>query len=172
MAGACTLLVPLTAGCGGGTTGVGTPFCSPMDVNSTGASTTLTGSMGAVSGSGLHLEVTQGPPTQFGYFLIGTGSADPGTQVGGGRLCLALTAGNQLGRYNIVGGSMNSIGLFNASGVLENLVSTSSTGTGFDVPSTIPSIGGTIMAGDTWHFQVWHREVGSSNFSNGLSVTF
>jgi hypothetical protein len=32
------------------------------------------------------------------------------------------------------------------------------------------------LAGDTWHFQAWFRDTaaaaGSSNFTNGLSVTF
>ncbi len=73
------------------------------------------------------------------------------------------------------------MGLFDAGGTLVNLAGTSSVGpvgseTGFDVPDTVAGAAMTITAGSTWHFQVWHRDtpagVGSSNFSNGLSVTF
>ncbi|HPF13737.1 MAG TPA: hypothetical protein PLJ12_05680 [Planctomycetota bacterium] len=51
---------------------------------------------------------------------------------------------------------------------------TSGVTSGYDVPNTVPITGSpTIVAGSTWHFQLWHRENGgASNFSNGLSVTF
>ncbi|MEZ6021620.1 MAG: hypothetical protein R3F17_16475 [Planctomycetota bacterium] len=92
----------------------------------------------------MHLDVDQGPPTSFGYFLIGTGASDPGTPISQGVPCLAVSAGNQFGRYNVVGGALNSVGQFDAGGVLQNVVGTSSTGSGFDVPAAIPSIGGVI----------------------------
>ncbi|MCB9908361.1 MAG: hypothetical protein H6830_11635 [Planctomycetes bacterium] len=166
------LAITGAGGCGGGS--VGTTFCDPMNPNSTGASTHLAGNFGTGVGSDLHLEATSGPPTQFGYFLIGTAPSDPGIVVSQGRLCLAVSGGNVFGRYNVPGGSLNSVGLFDAGGVLQNLVSTSTVGSGFDVPSTVPITGSpTITAGSTWHFQLWHREnAGASNFSNGLSVTF
>jgi len=156
---------------GGGDTGV--KFCDPAELNSTGQPTLLTGVVSSSAGSGLHLEASQGPSGQFGYFLIGTGASDPGIAISQGRLCLDIMNGNQIGRYNVVGGSWNSIGLFDAAGVIQNATGTSATGSGFDVPSTIPTIGGTITAGTQWHFQLWHREsAGSANFSNGLSFTF
>ncbi|MFT5200133.1 MAG: hypothetical protein ACI87O_002807, partial [Planctomycetota bacterium] len=45
---------------------------------------------------------------------------------------------------------------------------------GFDVPTATPiPIGGTINAGDTYHFQLWHRDIPTtSNFSNAITVTF
>ncbi len=148
-------------------------FCDPAGNNSTGLPTVLSGTMGSGIGSGLHLEATQGPDTQFGFFLVGTGVSDPGAPVGQGHLCLSGTGGNSLGRYNVAGGALNSIGQFDSSGVLQNLAGTSTVGSGFDVPTPVPSIGGSIIAGSTWHFQLWHREDnGQSNFSNGLSVTF
>ncbi len=157
--------------------GVGTPFCDPMDVNSTGMSTQMTASMSAPGGSGLHLEAVNGPVSEFGYFLVGTAPDDPGLVISNGRLCLSITGGNVFGRYNVTGGSFNSIGAFDASGVMQNLVGTSSVGSGYDVPSTVPIPGSpTISAGSTWHFQLWHRDTpagaGASNFSNGLSVMF
>ncbi|MCB9908359.1 MAG: hypothetical protein H6830_11625 [Planctomycetes bacterium] len=173
-AGACgnyDLTITGSGGCGGG---VGTTFCDPMDNNSTGFPTVLSGSFGSGVGSDLHLEATQGPPTNFGYFLVGTGPSDPGIVISQGRLCLDVTGGNVFGRYNVAGGSLNSVGIFDAGGVLQNAVGTSLVGSGFDVPSTVPITGSpTIMAGDTWYFQLWHREAaGASNFSNGLAVSF
>ena len=154
------------------------PFCSPSDPNSTGAPTTLTGSMSGAGSSGLHLEASQGPPNQFGYFLIGTGVQDPGIALSNGHFCLLSGMGNAFGRYNVAGGSvLNSVGLFSAAGVMQNQVGTSSVGTGYDVPSTIPISGSPMInAGETWRFQLWHRDSaagqGTANFSNGLSVTF
>ncbi len=144
--------------------------CTPLP-NSTTMTTLLTGMFTGSPGTGLHLEATQGPPTQFGYFLIGTGLQSPGMLVGSGRLCLATSSPNMIGRYNF-GGSTNSIGQFDAAGVLQNLVGTSTVGSGFDVPTAIP-FGGTILPGQTWHFQLWHRDIpATSNFSNYLSWTF
>ena len=98
-------------------------------------------------------------------------SSDLGVPVSQGLLCLAPP----LGRYTPTAGSaQNSVGKFNAAGVFENLFGNSSVSTGFDVPAALPDPpGGTIVAGSTWHFQLWYRDVGGvSNFSNGLSVTF
>ncbi len=159
---------------------IGSPFCFPGYTNSMEQSAELTGDWitgGGIGGglSDLHLEITGGPPNQLGYFLIGT-QATPGQNVSNGLFCL-IGMGSQFFRYNVGGTSMNSVGGFNASGILVNAAGTSSTGTGFDVPSAIPaSPPVAITAGSTWHFQGWYRDTaagaGSSNFSNGLSVTF
>ncbi len=147
-----------------------TSFCSPADPNSTGLPTRLIGGFGSGSGSDLHLEGYDGPPSQFGYILVGTGFAEPGISLGSGHLCLTTT----VGRYNVAETSMISVGAFDATGRLINLSGTSTASTGFDVPTTVPIPGNpTIMAGDLWHFQLWHREDnGDSNLSNGLSVQF
>ncbi len=147
--------------------------CTPLP-NSTGVPTVLTGALTGSPGTGLHLEATSGPPSQFGYFLIGSGLASPGLAVGSGMLCLDTTGGNLIARYNLAGSVMNSIGIFDAGGVLQNAVGTSTVGSGFDVPTPIPlPIGGAIVTGSTWHFQLWHRDIPStSNFSNALSWTF
>jgi formylglycine-generating enzyme required for sulfatase activity len=138
--------------------------------------TTLTGSFGSGVGSDLHLEVTQGVPGELAYFLAGN-EATSGVVISNGLNCLVGTGTAQLFRYNVGGSPSNSVGRFDNSGVFQNLVGTSTVGSGFDVPDTIP--GNTpimIMSGDTWHFQVWHRDravqTSDSNFSNGLSVTF
>ncbi|MEZ5975152.1 MAG: hypothetical protein R3F33_13175 [Planctomycetota bacterium] len=160
-----------------GSGGCGTPsyvsFCDPMNPNSTGQPTVISAAFATGVGSGLHLEAAHGPPTQFGYFLVGTGFSEPGLNFGNGRLCLAVGAGSQIGRYNVAG-ALNSVGQFNASGVLMNFVGTSTVGSGYDVPSNLPLTGNpSIASGDTWYFQLWHREAaGQSNFSNGIIVTF
>ncbi len=93
-----------------------------------------------------------------------------------GLLCL-LGPGGSVYRYNRAGTPADSVGSFNTVGILDNLVGTSSLGTGFDVPRNIPGgVSNPNLLGTTWHFQLWHRDtpagVGTSNFSNGLSYTF
>ena len=148
-------------------------FCDPSTANSTGLPTRLVANLGTGIGSGLHLDALQGPPGQFGYFLVGTAPSEPGLPLGQGRFCLAVTGGNGFARYNVFGDARNSVGQFDAAGVLQNLPGTSTTGIGFDVPTFVSPVLGSITTGSTWHFQLWHREAGgSSNFSNGLSVSF
>lgn len=154
----------------------GQTFCCPAQLTSSGSPTWLSGSFGSGVGSGLHLEVQGGPTSEIGYFLVGN-EAQAGIPVSNGNFCLVGTGGT-FWRYSVAGGELNSVGRFDANGVLQNLVGTSLTGTGYDVPSDKPTWGGIepILSGQTWHFQFWHRDtpagVGTSNFSNGLSVTF
>ncbi len=153
----------------------GTQFCA-SNANSTGSITTLTGSFATFSRRNLHLEVSAGVPFEVGYVLVGP-EATSGALISNGRLCLVGTATSRIYRYNVAGGESNSLGRFDSAGVMQNLVGTSLTGSGFDVPNTVPDTTPiTIMSGDTWNFQVWHRDtaagLGSSNFSSGLSVTF
>ena len=144
-------------------------YCDPANPNSTGTSVTLANS--SMSGPGVvHLEANGGPLDQFGMFVVSASSVDPGIPVSQGRLCV----GAPIGRYNSTAGpGLNSIGRFDASGVLVNLFGSSTVGTGFDVPAVLPSPpGGIINPGQTWHFQLWYRDGAVSNFSDGLSVTF
>ena len=102
--------------------------------------------------------------------IVSATAIDPGIPVSDGALCL----GAPIGRYGTTAGpGLNSIGRFDAAGVLQNLFGTSTTGTGFDVPAVLPSPpGGIISTGSTWHFQLWYRDGANSNFSNGISVNF
>ncbi|MEZ6021353.1 MAG: hypothetical protein R3F17_15045 [Planctomycetota bacterium] len=69
------------------------------------------------------------------------------------------------------------VGAFNAFGILQGIVGTSTTGMGFDVPQDASDQTTTIQAGDTWR---WLQPVprhpragtGHSNLSNGVSYTF
>ena len=149
-----------------GSGGTVSGFCDPGQVNSTGFPATLAGSF---TGSALHLESLLGPDNQFGYIVV-SGSTNAGVSVGDGLLCL----GSPIGRYSAAAGpGLNSLGQFQA-GVFVNLSGTSATGTGFDVPFNLPGpINGTIGSGQTWNFQLWYRDVGStSNFTNGLAAQF
>ncbi|MCA9001619.1 MAG: hypothetical protein KDB61_06835 [Planctomycetes bacterium] len=149
------------------------PICTPLP-NSTSQTTLLTAQFTGSPGTGVHVEITQGPPNQVGILLIGTGLSTTGTLIGSGRLCLDITPGNLFSRYNTFNTPMNSVGIFNNAGVMQNLAGTSTVTTGFDIPWTIPiPIGGTITTGSTWHFQYWHRDVPlTSNFSNAITWTF
>ncbi len=153
-------------------------FCDPMDANSTGLPTVATAIPQAGIGAGVRLEASQGPPGQFGYWHVGTAATEPGIVIGEGRFCLDITNFNRYGRYNQAGNPMNSVGQFDAQGIFLNLVGTSQTGTGFDVPIDIPisfpaNTTYQVAPGQTWYYQLWHREAnGQSNFTNGLAITY
>ena len=157
---------------------LGGNYCGPAPLNSSGNSAQISGSSSQASGSGLHLELSGGPSGELGYFLIGTGANPaPTIPLGNGLLCLTVGGGNSIGRYNVAGSQFNSLGRFDNGGVMQNLVGTSTSGSGFDVPSTIPIAGSPVItAGSTWHFQGWYRDtgagVGQSNASDGLTVVF
>ncbi|MCP5022365.1 MAG: formylglycine-generating enzyme family protein [bacterium] len=153
----------------------GTTFCAANN-NSTGAPAALTGAFGSGVGSDLHLDVGSGVPNEIGFFLVGN-EVTSGVVFTSGLNCLVGTGTAQVFRYSVAGTDAISVGRFDSLGVLQNLVGTSLTGTGFDVPDMIPAgIPFPIMSGDTWHFQLWYRDTAvapsNSNFSNGLSVIF
>ncbi len=153
----------------------GTTFCAATN-NSTGAPAVLTGSFGSGVGSDLHLEVSGGVPNEIGYFLVGN-EVTAGVMITEGLNCLIGPPTAQMFRYSVAGTDAISVGRFDNMGVLQNLVGTSTIGTGFDVPDMIPAgVPIPIMSGDMWHFQAWYRDTvvmsSNSNFSNGLSVTF
>ena len=151
--------------------GMETSFCSVPVPNSSGLLTRIQGFKGNTPGSGLHLGATGGPFFEFGYFLVGSGAASGGFSLGDGSLCLAIGPNDRIGRYNVSGTAWNSLGRFDGVGRFVGLAGNSTAVFGFDVPGTLP-FGGVISAGDTWHFQLWHRDSGSSNLSDALRVTF
>jgi len=145
---------------GGGT--LGTSYCSPAVVNSSGqsATTRATGSV-SVAANNLTLTAARLPFNSFGFFLTSRTQGftqNPGGSTG--HLCL----GGAIGRYVGPGQIKNSgtQGMFN---LTVNLSQTPSP-TGFVQ----------VLAGQTWNFQCWYRDavggVATSNFTDGLSLLF
>ncbi len=143
-----------------GCSGLGSVYCDPGVLTSTGSPALLRAFGSDTAVDNLVTLVASGIPTgEFGYFLNGTQAtlvAAPGGSVG--NLCV----GGSLGRYN------TGIEVFNSGATGEGLLV-------LDLVLTPTPSGATaIIAGDTWYFQCWFRDTpaSTSNFSNGLSITF
>jgi len=142
---------------------VGAPYCAVV-ANSTGGPATLVASGSDVVASNDFTIHAQGLPLNtFGFFLV-SAEQDFVPMSGGsdGNLCVGSMGAN-IGR-GFGGAIVNSGpgGIIALSGDL----------------ASIPQPMGPVptMVGDTWNFQCWYRDVtggmASSNFSNGLEVTF
>lgn len=105
---------------------------------------TASGSV-ALASNDLHLYAHGLPPSEFGYFLTSDSSAF--SPVGDGHLCLGGTPLPILASAQVVG--------------VAGEVAYSPDLT------TLP-----FQAGETWHFQFWHRDGTGSNLSSELSVTW
>jgi hypothetical protein len=142
--------------------GIGTSYCGPGVVNSTGNPGEISGAGSlVVANNNLTLQASSLPNNAFGYFLTSQTQGlvpQPGGSLG--VLCL----GGNIGRYVGPGQIQNSGGT-GSFGLLLDLTQTP-TPTGFV----------SVAPGETWNFQVWHRDsVGGaavSNFTDGLSATF
>ncbi len=131
----------------------GTAYCDPASPNSTGMPAILDGhGSDVVVDNALVLHAFQLPPNKSGYPLI---SATQGSNpVGSGVLCLSGT----IGRYPAL--------IFNSGAAGDSGLIL------LDLTNLPNAIGGSVMAGETWNFQVWYRDIGTSNFTNGLTVVF
>ena len=141
---------------------LGVNYCTPGVPNSSGAS----GVMGAtgsrtVAANDLTLSASALPNNAFAFFLASrtTGSVTgPGGSTG--NLCL----GGQIGRY-VGPGQIRNTGTTGAVSLVVDLTRTPQ-------PAGLVAIG----AGETWHFQCWHRDVAggaaTSNFTDGYSIVF
>ncbi len=140
---------------------IGNNYCQ-TNPNSTGAMSLIsaTGSL-FVADNDVTLAATQLPTFAFGLFIVSRTQGfnmNPGGS--SGNLCL----GGQIGRYVGPGQVQNS----GASGEIFLPIDL----------SAMPQPNGFEMAvaGDTWNFQCWHRDVGAgtlaSNFTNGLEIVF
>ncbi len=139
---------------------LGEKVCSPAVNNSTGDYGRLQASGTAdVTNNDLVLTGSQLPVSALGYFLVSPGSSfipNPGGSFG--NLCLAPP----FGRYIQFAGPVSPQGTLTL-----NVDATS-----------LPQPTGSVAAqpGETWYFQVWHRDavigIVTSNFSEGLGITF
>ncbi|QDV05152.1 FG-GAP repeat protein [Planctomycetes bacterium Poly30] len=144
-------------------TDIGSTYCAFAVPNSTG-------SVGAIEGYGgtevfqqaLELSVTELPASVFGFFLASqTPALVPDVPGSEGALCL----GGQIGRFVGPGEIQNS----GANGTFLLDVDLSA------IPTPLGAA--SVMPGETWNFQAWHRDVNgsgqaTSNFSDALRITF
>jgi len=146
-----------------GSGGPGTPYCTPANVNTSGAAATLrsTGSS-VVTANNLALVASDMPQQQFGFFLTSrTQGNAPNPGGSNGVLCL----GGTIGRYVAPGQIMNA-GLGGTFSLALDLGMT---------PAGAAFVA--IQAGEAWNFQAWFRDVGpqgqpQSNFTDALEVMF
>ncbi|MCP3915060.1 MAG: hypothetical protein GY711_05855 [bacterium] len=139
-----------------GTGDLGTSYCGPAIPNSSGFAGEISavGSVFVVANN-VTLNADQLPPGQFGYFLAGQTQGffnPPGSQ---GIICLM---GN-IGRYNSV----------------PDIIQGPSGSVAIDLTSIPVNPPRAAMAGETWNFQCWYRDVNptsTSNFTDGVSITF
>ncbi len=159
-------------------TGIVEVACSPASTHGGGGQATMTAStFGAGTPSGLQLQVTDGSPGEFGFFLVASDHTNS-LALFNGVLCMDTP----FGRYNpnIANNQgfpqLNSIGQFDPSGVFLSLFGNapSTGGSGYDVPVQLPfsPVGQVITPGDTWAFQCWFRDGASANFSDSIKVNF
>jgi hypothetical protein len=140
---------------------LGTSYCAAA-VNSTGGTAAMSATGSAVaSANSVELTASGLPNNAFGFFLTSRTQgfvANPGGSQG--NLCLS----GSIGRYVGPGQIMNS-GTTGSIRIALDLTR-QPTPTGFVA----------VVAGDTWNFTAWHRDVvagaATSNFANGLSVAF
>ncbi|MCP3915158.1 MAG: hypothetical protein GY711_06355 [bacterium] len=153
---------------------IGTNYCGPAVLNSTGQPGTMsaTGST-VVADNDLTLTASQLPIGEFGIFLAGPSDGLFAPAASCGIFCLK-------------GGNSDLLGRFNRPG---ELFQVSPTGTGSLIVdlTDIPIAGGAqgppgpfsrvMMPGDTWNFQAWYRDTTSAcamgnNFTDAVQLMF
>lgn len=137
---------------------LGTTYCSPATPNSTGQPGVLVATGSDVAGGNpLTLTASQLPANQFGYLVASRTQAlimNPGGSEGD--LCL----GSPIARFN------SQVGNSGAGGEIAIDVDTLSIPLSPPVP---------VLAGETWNFQMWHRDANptpTSNFTDAVSILF
>ena len=137
---------------------LGSDVCAPSNPNSTGASPTLDAfGSPAVGSDDVVLSARDLPARSFGMVLVSDVQGFvPGYNGSAGDLCL----GGAVSQFRAPG-QVRGTGPY---GELALRVST----------GALPSPGGpiSIQPGQTWIFQLWYRDVGTSNLTSARSITF
>jgi len=134
---------------------VGTNYCGPANANSSGNSATISSwGLPEVVANNLTLIANGMPTGELGYFLCSlTADFVPGPGTSQGNLCL----GGKIGRF-------------------AKQVQTSDKLGEFSIPVDLSALpvwrNQPALAGQTWNFQAWFKDGKSSNFTDGLAVTF
>ncbi len=140
---------------------LGSMYCT-AEINTTGVVSSIFGTGDIVAANNAFgLLATDLPNGEFGYFIGSFGQAQVNMPGGSsGNLCVG--GGLAIARFLPTLGTI-------AGGQLAGSVDLT------DVPLP-PTMSGMILGGDTFNFQLWHREggplSGMSNFTPGLEVTF
>jgi hypothetical protein len=134
---------------------LGTSYCSPAIANSTGAPAFISASGSSLAGGNpLNLAADGMPQNEFGYFLTSQTQGLFNPPNSGGFICL----GGNIGRFNRPGEVQSS----GAAGAFDLDVDT----------LDLPLIPAAIQPGETWNFQAWFRDGASSNFTDGVEISF
>jgi hypothetical protein len=140
--------------------GLGTNYCT-ANPNSTGvaAEISATGSLVVVDND-VTLMASSLPPNAFSFFICSRNqgfSANPGGSAG--NVCLGSPIGRGVGNMIVSSGPMGVVA------IPANLTA---------MPQPLGAVA--VLAGDTWNFQCWYRDVvggiPTSNFSDGLTLLF
>ena len=155
-------------------------FCDPAQPNSTSQPTRLRGLAQsqnpyiAHEWGDAHLTADDGPPGQFGYLIMGSTRLLPGSPMGAQPICVT----GIVGRYNQFGTRLSSLGRFDDHGrwwSLENPAGPDGNlaQRGYSIPNQLPFAQAFIQPGESWSFQLWHREPsGGSSTSNGVTFQY
>ncbi|MEM8713112.1 MAG: C-type lectin domain-containing protein [Planctomycetota bacterium] len=145
-----------------GTGTLGTNYCM-AEVNSTGnpADISAAGSL-TVADNDLTLSSTNLPPLSFGFYIVSRLEGfvpNPGGS--SGNICLSGAVGRYVGPGQVQ--NSGSAGQIDLAIDLTQIPQP----TGFEA----------VISGDTWHFQLWHRDsttggMPTSNFTNGVRLVF
>lgn len=139
--------------------GLGESYCAAEN-NSTGVpSVTTAEGVGLVSANSLLLVTNDAPAGSFGYYIS---SLTPGNTLGAGGSSGRICVSGSVGRHIDGVAPVEPDGTFRYQPDLSSM-------------PTSPNVA--VMAGDTWHFQLWHRDaapmgMATSNFSLPVRVTF
>ena len=140
---------------------IGTAYCAPAN-NSTGVAGALSATgFTNVATNDVTLQVEDLPNNSFGFFLT---SRTQGFVMGPGNSAGNLCLGGSIGRY-VGAGQIQNSGATGSFALQINL-------------NQMPQPAGFVsaVAGETWNFQCWYRDVLSgvptSNFTQGLSIAF
>ncbi|MCP3917343.1 MAG: hypothetical protein GY711_17490 [bacterium] len=137
--------------------GTSTRYCSPAVPNSSGQSAVIDVAGTFLAGEQpVRLSAGRLPQNQFGYFLVGESMGFTQPAASQGNLCLAT----RIGRY------ATDVMSSGAAGTMELDIDIQA------LPLTPPA---PVVAGETWHFQGWFRDLNpgqTSNFTDAVAVSF
>ncbi len=108
--------------------------------------------------------------------LVGSQVQQLGLPMGAQAICI----GGLIGRYNEAATPMNSVGIFDSNGRWTSFDNEGSFFVpfmgyvpGYSIPEQLPNALGPLMVGQSWGFQLWHRETGGgSATSNGVLLNW